>query len=227
MATANSIVTRSLRLIGVIQPGEALTAADEQTGLEALNGMMGSWANDRLLVYHLVQENFALSSASSFTIGPGGAFNTVRPVMIDGGFIRESDQDYPLRVIGRDDYDRISSKSTQDRPDRLFYDPSFPLGRVYFYPSPTGGTAFLNMQKILQSFPAGITAVSLPPGYEEALAYSLAVRIAPEYGRPISQEVASVAVSTLAGIQRINAPDIVSRYDTEIVRRRHYDITQG
>lgn len=44
--TAHDAVTRALRLIGVIDPGEAGSASEISTGLEALNVMLDSWAGD-------------------------------------------------------------------------------------------------------------------------------------------------------------------------------------
>jgi hypothetical protein len=43
VATVAAIISRSLRLIGVHDPGEPLEASDVQTGIEALNAMCTRW----------------------------------------------------------------------------------------------------------------------------------------------------------------------------------------
>lgn len=43
MATANQIISRSLRLLGVLDAGEALDANDAQDALETLNAMLAEW----------------------------------------------------------------------------------------------------------------------------------------------------------------------------------------
>lgn len=43
MAKVAAIIARSLRLIGVHDPGEPLEATDAQTGIEALNAMCRRW----------------------------------------------------------------------------------------------------------------------------------------------------------------------------------------
>jgi hypothetical protein len=43
MATVAKIISRALRLIGVHDPGEPLSADDAATGIEALNAMCARW----------------------------------------------------------------------------------------------------------------------------------------------------------------------------------------
>lgn len=52
MATAQSIVTRSLRLIGAIESGETPSAEDAQDALAALNDMLHGWAKEGVDLGH-------------------------------------------------------------------------------------------------------------------------------------------------------------------------------
>jgi hypothetical protein len=50
VATVGKIVSRALRLIGVLDPNEPLEAEDAETGIEALNAMVRRWeANGQAL----------------------------------------------------------------------------------------------------------------------------------------------------------------------------------
>lgn len=43
MATASQIISRAMRLIGVLDPRQALNAEEAQNALDTLNGMLAEW----------------------------------------------------------------------------------------------------------------------------------------------------------------------------------------
>lgn len=43
MSTSNEIVTKAMRRLGLVAPGESPSAADQQAGVDALNSMIASW----------------------------------------------------------------------------------------------------------------------------------------------------------------------------------------
>lgn len=213
MATANSIIKRAIRLITAdssITTPDAYQLAD---GLEALNAMTDAFSIERLMIYQILEENFSLvASTASYTIGSGGTFNTTRPVKIENAFIRDSgNNDYPVTIIHNETYDAFTLKTSDaNYPEYLYYDPQYPLGKIYLYPTPnTTYTLYINSWKQLQSFASGATTVALPPGYEDMLAYNLAVRIAPEYGVQAPQLVMKLATDTKAQIKRHNTVPVL------------------
>ena len=62
--------------------------------------------------------------------------------------------------------------------------------------------------------------VSVPPGYADAIRYNLAVKLAPEWGRTITPEVAEMARTSKAAIQRLNLPAPVMLCDPAMLNRR-------
>lgn len=52
-------VTRALRLIGVLSPNEAATAADMNTGVEVLNAMLFGWVIDGIDLNHETVTQFS------------------------------------------------------------------------------------------------------------------------------------------------------------------------
>lgn len=56
MATAGDMVTRALRLIGVLDATETPSAEDMVTGLDALNDMLHAWWSDNIIPGHVTLE---------------------------------------------------------------------------------------------------------------------------------------------------------------------------
>jgi hypothetical protein len=225
MATASAIIRRALRLIGAIAASETPSAAEQADALEALNAMLDSWRASSLMAYALRDETLTLTGAASYTIGTGGNLNTVRPVRIDAAYQRISDIDYPLRLASAAAWADLAAKSTTgDVADWLYYEPSHPLGRLYLYPVPSAGVLHLLTWVPLTAFAAS-DEVALPPGYQDALTYNLAVRLAPEYSRPVTAEVAAVARDAMGKIERVNfRPPLMS---TGLEGGRRADIRSG
>ena len=122
--------------IGISNP--STTQLDD--GLVLLNNMIGSWSAEGLIIPYKTTENVALVvGQASYTIGSAGNFDTVRPIKIINAFIRDSNNvDYVVDVsMTREEYNDISSKNADARPGRLFYDPQYPLGYIYFDYEPT------------------------------------------------------------------------------------------
>jgi hypothetical protein len=211
MATALDIITDALTSIGAIDPIEALTADESAHGLRLLNEMLESWSNEQLAVYQILQENFALTSGvASYTVGSGATFNTTRPLNVLSGFIRDSGIDYPLRILNREEYDRITDKTASYQPEYLYYQPSVANGIIYLYGVPaknytvTDGL-WINSSKQLQSFSLLTTTVVLPPGYLRAIKSNLALELAPAYKRKPSDALLAIARESKANVKRLNS----------------------
>ena len=131
MATANTITDGAYRLNSILNP----STDQDDSGLEALNNMISSWSAEGLLVPYNTIESFALTvGKSTYTIGSGGEFDTVRPLRIIDAFIRDSNSDdYPVDVsMTRVEYNAITQKDAEARPTRLYFDPQYPKGKIYF-----------------------------------------------------------------------------------------------
>ena len=209
--TAHDVIRGAMRLIGAIDPGEELNGSEAADGLEALNEMLESWSNERLCVYQILQENFALvSGTASYTIGSGATFNTTRPLDILSAFIRDDGYDYPLRILDRKEYDAITHKAASFEPEALYYQPSVANGIIYLHGVPaktysvTNGL-YIDSMKQLQSFSGLTTAIVLPPGYKRAIKYNLGPEIAPEYNRQVPEAVLAIARESKAAIKRLNS----------------------
>ena len=100
MATAATIINRALRLLGAISSGASADTDEMADGLIALNAMIDSWNNERLMIYAIQDESLTLvDGQASYTIGTSGNLNTTRPVSIEGAYVRASSLDYPVRIL--------------------------------------------------------------------------------------------------------------------------------
>lgn len=207
MATALDIITDSLIDIGAIDPIEPLTADEASHGLRKLNEMLASWSLEPLAVYQILSEGFAtVAGTASYTVGSGATWNTTRPLRVESAFLRYSSTDYPLRILSREEYDRIALKTSQFMPEALYFEPTVANAVVYLYGVPDAVyTVYLNSLKQLQSLALLTTTVVLPPGYLRAIKSNLSVELAPSYNRKVPDAVLAIARESKAAIKRLNS----------------------
>ena len=207
MPTALDVIKRSMRLIGVAAIGEAPSADEAQDGLTALNALVGSLSNSSGLIHARTVDSIPVAAgAASVTVGPSGTFVTTRPVnVLDDSYVDIAGVSYPLTLLAQSEYNDIASKATQGIPKWLWVDAKMPNITVTMYPVPSQAlTLKLWSDKLISSFPALTTEVSLPHGYERMLAYLLAIEIAPEYEREPSATVVRIAAAARRTIKRTN-----------------------
>lgn len=208
MATSQTLIDRAMRLIGAIASGESPTPQESADALVALNAMISSWQTEKLYVYAFVDTAFTLiPTDSSYTVGPAGNFNlTPRPSKIESVYVRANNIDYPVEMIDVDKWNSIPDKTTtSDIPIYAYYEPSLATGTLQLWPVPnTAYSLRIVTWTTLAELAALSTTVTLPQGYERALAYNLAIEIAPEYEKEASPSVQGIAMESKASIKRAN-----------------------
>lgn len=234
--TASDLITRSFKLLNVLAPGESLSADEANDALLVLNELLETWRLDRLMVYNESHSVFSLiSNQQRYTIGGGGTFNVERPVWIESGRIifnygTGSQYELPLNMVTDQKWSEISLKQiTSTFPTACWFNQSYPLAELYFWPIPTDPTIrvdFLLPQSI--SSPVTLaTTLALPPGYSKALRYWLAVDLASEYGRAINPMILKIARETKAAIMDQNGSPLVMSCDPAILSREQQTAAYG
>jgi hypothetical protein len=206
MTTAIDLISRAMRLIGVYSIGETPSADEASTGLTALNAMLDSWSTQNLFVFAQSTDVIALTAGvSAYVVGP--ASSTTRPVdILDSSYILLSGVSYPLTVTALSNYNDIPLKAdVSGIPTAIYSLMTVPNITVNLWPVPSQSmTLNLVSNKLISSFTGLATTVSLPPGYDRAIVFSLAEEIAAEYQVPVTPDVAKKAAYARKTIKRAN-----------------------
>lgn len=206
--SANDIIERAMVKARIIAPGESIPVGKSDQVYDELNDMLESWALEKLMVLADVLESFSLIiGQAEYTYGAGGDFDSARPIEIkDENFIRSGGVDYPVPLKTLDVYRRQISKTTQTRPRIMAYNPEYPLGKVFFWPTPpTTDTVHFRAAKTLTGFSDKTTKVDLEPGYSRAIISNLAIEISPNFGKKVSKELAFLAEQAKRSIKSANS----------------------
>lgn len=230
-STALDIIKGALKLINVLQVGETPKGEDAQDAFNALNGIISSWNNQRLMLYAVKNVTGTLNAGQNpHTIGDGGDIDIDRPLRIEKAFVRiaglTNPVDYMLEQDDNNRYQEYSVKNTQvSYPTRFYYEPTYPLASFYTYPMCSQNLELhLSVWQQLATFESLIAEVNLPINYENALKYQLAIDLAPMYGKadviakgtPIYERCAQF----LREIKTVNQPKFVATIDSAILGRR-------
>jgi hypothetical protein len=225
--TVLDLITGSFRLLGVTASGEAPSASEASDAMASLNQLLDSWKLERLMVYAVLPQTFPLVAGQMvYGMGAGGDFNAERPVRVEKISLTYNSGGIPInlsvRLIDLDEYQRLVVPTTQSTfPTQVYIDNGFPLRKFYFFPVPTIVNSIdIFSWGLIDGFTSLATVIALPPGYERALRYNLALELAPEYGNDVSgarlQVVAAGAQDAKATIKRSNIKTPLMRVDNAL-----------
>ena len=211
MATVSvlSLITDALQDAGVLAADETPSASDGQKAFRLLNRMLDTASTEVGMIYNNVQEVFDLTSGQlTYTLGPGGDFNTTRPIDINEAYMRDvNNNDLKISILQYQEYADIISKTTESGIAlALYYNAGYPLSEITMWPVVTGGSYRLVLWswKLLTQFTELSDNVILPPGYEEYIETNLAVRCCIAFNRQVPPELAIWATESKAQLKRIN-----------------------
>jgi hypothetical protein len=215
--TGQDLIASSLRLIGALASGETAPAAESGDALAILNQMLDAWSANRLTVFTLSRQVFTLQAGKqTYTMGAGGDFNVARPAKIQyWSIISNQNPAQPLELAANyhfltdQDWQEIRVKNiTSSLPRKLYDDGGFPLRSFSFWPVPDNSSVqtALYTWSALQQFADLVTDYTFPPGYQEAIKYNFAIRLAAEWPGNLSPATPVLAAQALANIKSMNAP---------------------
>jgi hypothetical protein len=242
--TARDLITQALRSVRALGIGDYLEAEDANDALLRLNDWLDSLALERLSIYYVTRTAQDLASNKpSYTIGPGGDINMVRPASIESvGLILDSNAtpvyEKPIDIFTDQRWQSIRQKNlTSPYIQGIYYDHNWspmaapplpatamPLGTIYVWPVPNIGSTRLVLYTpvALPEFATLDTDYTFPPGYRRFLRTNLMVELAPEYGKQITSDQFRMATQAKAVIKRANVRPAEARVDPALVRSGEY-----
>lgn len=220
--TVRSLILGAMRLINVVGANEVPTEGDMQIAVDSLNGMIDSWSNNRLMIYSITPYEFLLTGPiRDYTLGPGGDWDVERPMAIEQAYARlnsgtAQQLDISMESLTDAQYASIAVKNTTSTFPFAFYDNgNYPLRTVSLFPIPNGSncTIVLWLRQPLLDLTSLDQQVSYPPGYERAYRFNLAVELADEFGKVVSDNTKAIATASKLELERLNSTPMYLRGD--------------
>lgn len=199
MATSNDttwslnrdqVITGALRKLGVLASGATPEAAEITDGSEALNAIIKAFHADGMPVWKITSKTFTVTDGdSSYTIAPSGADVTAAtPLRVLQAFYTPTGgANTPMNVYNRYDFNLLPvTSSTEGEPINLYYQPLATSGVIKLWPPPTNSTTqvTIHYQSPYEDMDAAGNDLDFPSYWVQALIYTLAWSLAPEYGIP-------------------------------------------
>lgn len=199
--TVQEFINSTLRLLGVIASGESPSTSESDDAFAVLNQLTGNWSAAGAPIYQLTRQTVPLTGLAEYALATRPTKIRSAAVIAAGGAAQE------VQPTTAEQWSAIRDKSrTGLFADLFLYDGAFSSGTIRLWPAPaTGGTLELWTLAPLAAFASLSATISLPPGYEHALRFALAEVLAPEYGAPLSPDIAKGAAEAKGAIARLNA----------------------
>lgn len=235
MALVQDLITLALKDAGILGVGQTPLAEDTNDAYTRLNQMLALWARQQFFVWHLNEYIFQATTATSYTVGPGGNFNVPYiPNKIDSAFARQlvtaapNQIDYPLRIImSRDEYNRIALKQLSSFPRYAYYDYAFETGFGVLYPWPLPQANIYEIhifcKEQIQQFTSLTQNVNFPPEYQALITLTLARRLRVAYQLPPDMELNDMCDEATSIIKAANMEIPTLEIPIELIRGGIWD----
>lgn len=192
--TRDQLISGALRIAGAIAQGETPTATQVTEAAEALNMFVKELQADGMPLWAIKQYAVTLTATSTYNIGSGQTVNTSKPLKVIQAFLHNTSTgiDIPMRIITRDEYNRLGNKTSTGQPIQLFYEPLNTYGVLHLFPVPdtnsiSNCTVTIVYQRPFEDFDASTDTPDFPQEYYNTVKFGLADLLAPEYGLPLQE----------------------------------------
>lgn len=226
---AGTVTSGSPTITGVTVPSDMVANGD----------LTGAGIPDGTTIVSFDSGANTVTMSANATASPGaqqisytipGDFKIPRPLRVTESFTRintsGSALDYPIQIVSQERYIEIGFKAiSAPWPILAWYNPTYPLGTIYFYQNPSGGGELhLFTDLILDNLPDLTTQVTLPQGYSRMLKRMLARELAPEYGAIWTNQQERLTKEAYDYVKSLNqVPVPVAKYDAELMMRPRTD----
>lgn len=183
----NELIAGALRIIGAVAQGETPTTAQYSEGSEALNMLCKAWMADGMPLW-VTREYTMPLTASTASYTPS---LKMMKVIQAYNHNTTTNVDIPMRIITRDEYNRLGNKTSAGNPIQLMHIPNRTDSTIKVYPVPgtteqTYNQIIITYQKQYDDLDTSTDEPEFPSEWFDALKFGLAHRLAPEYGMEIN-----------------------------------------
>lgn len=201
---------------GIVGIDEAIEQAYMTKALRHANWLLVQWQVQRWLVYSISEYAIVATGAEFYNVGLGQIVNiNPRPERLEYAYMRflQSSQpvqfpvDIPLDIIpSKEDWSRITVKTIGTLPWRVFYDPQWPLGQLYFWPIPQQSLYEMHVgfKTVLTRFASLTQKINFPPVYEAAMNWNLAESFRAIFDLPPNPIISQRARASLNVMRKAN-----------------------
>ena len=207
--------------------GDTLCTPTLTTGM-AIGDVIGVVQDDDTIHWTTIAATapFELTVALTDDAASGNAVYTYtaaveRPLRIVNAYRRDAnDYDIPMQRYSRQEYETLSYKSSSGTPICFYYDPQLIQGKFYVWQPPQNDKdyrIYFTYQRTIEDVDALTDTLDFPQEWTEAIAYNLAVRIAPRVGANLRQDVALMADALKIKLEGFDA-EFTSTYFQPMVR---------
>jgi len=200
--TRDQIVQAALRKIGIAVDGQVVTTTQLTNAQEALNNIVFSLYAQGMPVWAMTTTFFPLIQGQyQYPVGSGigtGNLNIIAPLKITQAWnldITDPNNTYriPMNIYTQYNYNLLNAPLDQGYPVHLWYQPGNQSGMINIWPAPDQASALYRQvwfvyQRPFDQFNASTDTPDFPQVWLEPLIYSLAHRLSPEYGTPLSEQ---------------------------------------
>lgn len=195
-----AIVNAAFRKIGVTVDGATATATQITNANEALNNLVFSLYAMGMPIWAMTTTSFTpvlgqVAYPVGLTTGTQTSLVIPAPLKITQGWSRDniSNTDIPLNIYTQYNYNLLSTKINEGYPVHLWYQPGNQTGVITIWPAPDQYTAtnrsiYFVYQRPFDQFDQTTDTPDFPQVWLEPLIYSLAHRLSPEFGLPLSEQ---------------------------------------
>lgn len=205
--TRDQVISKALRLLGILELGETPDAATVTNASMSLNLLVKQMSTDGLKMWKNSEIIVPLTSGKAvYTLG-GSTSDlmyestlplvaiTDKPLKAIQGFYRNKSVspyiDIPLLLISKQEYNVLGSKFSTGTANSIFYDPKKLSGLLYVYLTPDANMSTdkelrINMQMPLDDLSLSTDIPDFPNEWFNCLIWNLADQLALEYGVPMN-----------------------------------------
>ena len=191
--TATNIITEALELLGVLDEGDAPSAAQTTAGLRSLNNIIKLWSADTQI---FAQDEYQLDLAAStaaYTLDTGNVGYIPNKILNATLINTTTNDEIPISQITQQEYYALTDKTVESRPTQ-YYQKRNPVGvalDLYVWPVPSDTTYDLKLwlQYPFRDVDVSTDDVWFTQEWYLPLSFELAYVQSYKYGIPLQERI--------------------------------------